>query len=217
MRNTNRLLLALICLIVASLSCKNDDDDTPPEVMTDETLEVLDYRIVNGAMARVEDFVIKDLTSPDPTHVNYGVILTSEQLEQVQYGDKMFWQYDEDNLSNRVVGVVFNLYSPIVVQEGTAAQNILGGADERTFTMAADPVNNSEGDYLFDGASFAILDSEDFDNSRSYFATEGTIKVKGTFPDLEMTFDLLLEDDIRQLIGRLQGTIELTYQVIENR
>lgn len=217
MTQLNRYLLALMLLIVASLACKNDDDDTPPEVVVDETLEVLDQGIVNGAMARVEDFVIKDLTSPDPTHVNYAVVLTSEQLEQVQFGEMTFWQLDEDNLSNRVTGVVFNLYAPIVVQEGTVSDNLLGGANERTFTMAADPVNNSEGDYLHDGAGFSILDRVDFNNTRAYFVSDGTIKVKGTFPDLEMTFDLLLEDDVRQLTGRLQGTIQLTFEVIENR
>lgn len=215
---SNRWLLVLVCVVVASLSCKKDDgDEAPPEVMVDEALIVMDQGFVNGAMARVEDFVIRDLTSPEPTHVNYGMVLTSEQLEQVQFGEKTFWQIDEDNLSNYVTGVVFNLYSPIQVQGGTVSENLLGGANERTFTMSADPVNQSEGDYLYQEASFSILDRTDFNNTRAYFVTEGTIKIKGTFPNLEVTFDLLLEDDVRLLTGSLKGSVELNFPVIENR
>lgn len=218
MTQSNRYFLVLVCVVVAMLACKNDDgDETPPEVMVDEEVNVVDLDLENAAMARVEDFVLRDLTAPEPNYVNYGVVLTSEQLEQVQFGDKMFWQIDEDNLSDNVRGVVFNLYSPIVVQEGTAAQNLLGGAEERIFTMGADPLNNSEGDYLFQGVSFSILDQIDFNNTRAYFATQGTIKIEGTFPDLELTFDLVLEDDVRLLTARLEGTVQVSFQVIENR
>lgn len=218
MTQSNRYFLVLACVVVAMLACKKDDgDEMPPEVMVDEEVNVLDLDLENAAMARVEDLVLRDLTSPEPNYVNYGVVLTSEQLEQVQFGDKMFWQIDEDNLSDNIRGVVFSLFSPIVVQEGTAAQNLLGGAAERTFTMGADPLNNSEGDYLYQGVSFSILDRIDFNNTRAYFATEGTIKIEGTFPDLELTFDLVLEDDVRLLTARLEGTVQANFQVIENR
>ncbi len=218
MTQSNRYFLVLVCVVVAMLACKNDDgDEMPPEVMVDEEVNVADLNLENAAMARVEDLVLRDLTSPEPNYVNYGVVLTSEQLEQVQFGDKMFWQIDEDNLSDNVRGVVFNLYSPIVVQEGTAEQNLLGEAEERTFTMGADPLNNSEGDYLYQGVSFSILDRIDFNNTRAYFATRGTIKIEGTFPNLELTFDLVLEDDVRLLTARLEGTVQVSFQVIENR
>lgn len=217
MKSLNRYLLAFACLAAAFLACKNDDEPAPPEVVVDEALTVGNQGLVNAGMVRVEDFIVRDFASETPTHVNYGLVMTSEQLVQVTYGDKNFWEIDQDNLSDYVTGVVFNVYAPIQVQGGTVSDNLLGGAAERTFTMAADPVSQSEGDYLYSEASFSILDSNDFNNTRAYFATEGTIKIKGTFPNLEVTLDLLLEDDVRLLTASLKGTISLTFQVIENR
>lgn len=215
------ILLLFTCALAASLACnKKDDQPIPgPTPAADlELHETSDFNFADYGMARVEDLDPNDLSSDNPTHVNYGVAMVNTVLQEVEYGEKTFFQLDPNDQSEVLVGVVFNLYSLIEAQGGTAADNLIGSGAERTFAFAQYSATDPKptGNYFVEG-TLAILDKTNEQNIRSFIFTEGTITVSGQAPDFSIEFDVSMLDDVRNIEGAFTGTATGSFQIIENR
>ena len=215
-----RFLMASLLALVTFMACNKDDGGDPiPQPAIDEAIGIADLQIQDAGLARVENLDPRNPSgSAAPTHVNYAVSLVNTDLVEVQFGESTFFQIDENDPSNVLIAVAFNIYSPIVTFGGGATANVLGGANERTFRLETFENRTQIGaeEYFFSGAALAILDRNDAANIRAYMVTEGTVTVSGSLPNLTFTFDLTFFDDVRNLTSTLTGSVTPSFRVIEN-
>lgn len=221
MKKQNYLMLFTLALAI-SLACNDSDPEPDPGPQPNlETYAMSDQGWQDRGMARIEFLDPNDLDSQEPTHVNYATAIVNTDLIETELGegDKRRRLFDLDlNDPTRVLRLIsFNLYSPIVVEGGTAADNVLGNANERTFEFwEGDAGDARPTGYFFDTAAFAVLDKDDTDNIRSFFFTGGTVTISGTAPDLTLEFSATAYDDVREIEATLTGSTTGTFRFIEN-
>ena len=221
MKKRNYLLLGALTLVI-SLACNDSDPEPEPEPQsTQENYAMPDLDWQDRGMARIEFLDPNDVDSQEPTHVNYATAIVNSDLIEIEVGegDKRRRLFNLDpNDPTRVLRLIsFNLYSPIVVEGGTAADNVLGGANERTFELwNGSATDTRPTGYFFDTAAFAVLDKDDTDNIRGFFFTEGTVTISGTAPNFTLTFDATAYDGVFNIEAKITGSTTGTFRILEN-
>jgi len=215
MKKQNYLLLLTLAWVL-SLAC-NENDPIPDPQPEAEALTTSDFNFRDMGIARVENLDPNDLGSVNPTHVNYSVVLSTADLDEVNFGGKTFFEVDLVSGDGGVTAVVFNLYAPITVDGGTAAENLLGGQNERVFNLedfaSGGPSANS---YFIANASIVKYVFNRWEQNRSFLFTEGTITLSGTSPDFTLDFDVNMNDNGRNIDGTFSGSTSGTFRVFEN-
>lgn len=221
MKNRNYLLPGALALVI-SLACNNSDPEPEPEPQpVQEDYAMNDQGWQDRGMARIEFLDPNDLDSQEPTHVNYATAIVNTDLIEIEQGEgdkrKRLFNLDPNDPTSVLRLISFNLYSPIAVEGGTAADNVLGGADERTFEFwFGDAGDTRPTGYFFDTAAFAILDKDDTDNIRSFFFTGGTVTISGSAPNFTLEINATAYDDVREITANISGSTTGTFRFIEN-